>query len=193
MNIYTQLSTMGLCNSYIIFRKKSRSAILVDPGTVDAELIDLINKHKLNITDVLITHSHSDHTKGLGTLLKIWDANVYAMRPFIGNIPTKTIQDDESILCADIEIDIISVPGHSMDSAVFRIGNSLFTGDTLYCGTIAHTNTLIEKRLLIKSIREKIMCHADNYLVFPGHGPISKLRIERMFNHDLLESFAVQL
>ena len=76
-----------------------------------------------------------------------------------------------------------------MDSLVYRIdGGALFTGDTLLSGSIATTHSHIEKELLVHSICTRLLTLPDTAIIYPGHGALSKLRIEKMFNHDLLES-----
>ena len=70
----------------------------------------------------------------------------------------------------------------------YKIESALFTGDTLQSGYISQTNALVEKELLIGEIKEKLLTLDDNTLVFPGHGPLSKIRIEKMFNQDILEA-----
>lgn len=70
---------------------------------------------------------------------------------------------------------------------VYKIDHALFTGDTLLCGRIGSTPGYREQALLISSINQKLMTLDENILLFPGHGTASKLRIERMFNHDLLQ------
>ena len=77
-----------------------------------------------------------------------------------------------------------------MDSLVYSIDGAIFTGDTLSSGSVAMTESFVEKELLIKSLERKIMCLPDNTLIFPGHGAPSKLRIEKMLNQDMLESEA---
>ena len=76
-----------------------------------------------------------------------------------------------------------------MDSIVYRINDgALFTGDSLLSGSIATTHSHIEKELLVHSICTKLLTIPDTTVVYPGHGAISKLRIEKMFNQDLLEA-----
>ena len=101
---------------------------------------------------------------------------------------TITIKDGDVIREAELDIECFHVPGHSLDSICYKIGSALFTGDTLQSGYISQTNALIEKELLINGIKEKLLTLDDNTLVFPGHGPISKIRVEKMFNQDILEA-----
>lgn len=190
MIISPHLVAEGLCNTYIIAEEVGRDAILVDPAGVDTQLIDIIESHRLNLTTVLVTHRHANHTAGLAKLMRIYNPKIYAFSKSIQGFDTITLADGEEFLAAGIHVIAIQVPGHSLDSLVYQIGHMLFTGDTLHSGCIGSTKNHMERRLLEKSLKTKIMTLDDNTLVFPGHGPISKLRIERMFNHDILESNA---
>jgi Zn-dependent hydrolases, including glyoxylases len=193
MNIYPHLITEGFCNTYIVCSGDWNEALLIDPAGVDGELIDVIESHHVKLTSVLITHRHDNHTAGLRKLLKIYSPQIFAYHGEIQGIKTTMVRDDEVFEASGLEIKAIQVPGHSIDSLVYQIGNALFTGDTLHAGCIGSTKNNMEKSLLVHSLKQKIMCLNDNCLIYPGHGAISKLRIERMFNHDILESDATLL
>lgn len=193
MNIHPHLIAEGLCNTYIVSQGDYTEALLVDPAGLDAELIDVIESHHFKLTSILITHRHASHVGGLKKILKVYDPVIFAFHPQIQGIATKTVHDGETFTTSGLTIQAIQVPGHSLDSLVYKIGNALFTGDTLHAGCIGSTKNDMEKQLLVHSLKQKIMCLNDNCLIYPGHGAISKLRIERMFNHDILESNATLL
>lgn len=193
MNIHPHLVAQGLCNTYIVSTGDYNEAIMVDPAGIDEEIIEVIESHHFILNTVLITHRHDNHTSGLKKLLKIYNPKIYAYHSQIQGIDTIPVKDEEVFFASNLEIKAIQVPGHSLDSLVFKIGNALFTGDTLHAGCIGSTKNIMEKKLLIHSLKQKIMCLNDNCLIYPGHGAISKLRIERMFNHDILDSDATLL
>ena len=193
MNVHPHLIASGLCNTYIVSTGDRQEAILIDPAGVDEEIIDVIESHHFKLTTILVTHRHENHTAGLKKILKIYSPSIYAFHSEIQGEKTIMVKDDEIFTASGVEIKAIQVPGHSLDSLVFKIGNALFTGDTLHAGCIGSTKNNMEKQLLVHSLKHKIMCLSDNYLIYPGHGAISKLRIERMFNHDILESDATLL
>ena len=187
MRIYQHFSVIGFCNTYLIGSKQGGDALLIDPGHVDIELINLIESNEFKIKHVLLTHRHAAHTNGLNTLLKIYRPTIYASVFSAYEYPVTAVQDHEVLKLGDLEVEVIHVPGHSLDSMVYKIDHAIFTGDTLMCGRIGSTTGYREQALLIQSIRQKIMSLDENILLFPGHGTPSKLRIERMFNHALLE------
>ena len=187
MRIYQHFSVVGFCNTYLIGSKVGSDAILIDPGHVDNELIRLIESNEFKLKHVLLTHRHNAHTAGLGTLVKIYNPTIYASRFASYEYPVKPISDHQVLSLCDLEVEVIHVPGHSLDSLVFKIDHALFTGDTLMCGRVGSTEGYREQALLLQSIWKRLMSLDENILLFPGHGTASKLRIERMFNHQLLE------
>ncbi|MGB4406688.1 MAG: MBL fold metallo-hydrolase [Sphaerochaeta sp.] len=191
MRIYQHFSVVGFCNTYLISSSDGSDAILIDPGHVDTELIHLIESNKFKLKHVLLTHRHKAHTAGLGTLVKIYNPTIYASAFATYEYPIRTISDHQVLSLCNLEVEVIHVPGHSLDSLVFKIGHALFTGDTLMCGRVGSTDGYREQALLLRSIWKRLMTLDENILLFPGHGTASKLRIERMFNHQLLELGAV--
>ncbi len=191
MRIYQHFSVVGFCNTYLIGSKKGSDAILIDPGHVDNELIHLIESNEFKLKHVLLTHRHKAHTAGLGTLVKIYNPTIYASGFSSYEFPVKPISDHQVLSMCDLEVEVIHVPGHSLDSLVYKIDHALFTGDTLMCGRVGSTEGYREQALLLQSIWKRLMSLDENILLFPGHGTASKLRIERMFNHQLLELGAI--
>ncbi len=187
MNIYQHFSVVGFCNTYLVAPKHGSEALLIDPGHVDLELIHLIESNHYKLKHVLLTHRHTAHIEGLGTLRKIYDVTVHASSFGAYEFAYESLEDRDVLNICNLSVEVIHVPGHSLDSMVFKIDHALFTGDTLLCGRIGSTPGYREQALLINSISPRLMNLDENILLFPGHGTASKLRIERMFNHDLLQ------
>ncbi len=190
MKIFQHFSVVGFCNTYLIGPNDGGAAILIDPGHVDTELIELIEGHRYTIDHVLITHRHDAHVQGLGTLLKIYSPEVHAAAASIYDYQVTEVTDNQTLNLCGFDVDAIHVPGHSLDSMVFRIQRALFTGDVIMSGRIGSTPGIMERELLRKAIRKRILSLDENLLLFPGHGPPSTLKIEKMFNPELLEIIA---
>jgi glyoxylase-like metal-dependent hydrolase (beta-lactamase superfamily II) len=183
---------VGFCNTYLVASKKHGEALLIDPGHVDLELINLIESNNYKLKHVLLTHRHLSHREGLGTLHKIYDISVHGSSFSSYDFAYQAVEDRQILNLCDMEIEVIHVPGHSLDSMVYKIDHALFTGDTLMCGRIGSTPGYREQTLLINSINQRLMGLDENSLIFPGHGTATKIRIERMFNHDLLQLGTIQ-
>jgi hydroxyacylglutathione hydrolase len=177
-------------NTYVVGDEDGGDAIIIDPGKIDTSLIDKIESNNYTISSVLLTHRHRAHTEGLHTLLKIYTPTIYAGSSSFYDYPVQEVTDTEILTLGNIEVEAIHLPGHTIDSFVYRIGSTLFTGDALHASKIGSTRGVTEKALLLKGIKEKLLTLDERFLVCPGHGTLSALKIEKLFNHDLIEAVA---
>jgi glyoxylase-like metal-dependent hydrolase (beta-lactamase superfamily II) len=159
-----------------------REAIIVDPGNMDETILNLIELNKYTLRGVLITHDHLNHVHGLRTLKRIYDTNIYAVNHVILEHKTSMVKDGDTLKLGPFVIEVISVPGHSSDSAVFKIGHLLFTGDALSAGLVGTTASSYGAEVQMTALRSRILSLPGNYVVLPGHGPPTSLEVERRFN-----------
>ncbi len=186
MRLFPHFSFLDFSNSYLIGPDRGGNAILIDPGIFDAGLLSLIEDNDYYVRYVLVTHAHNSHTRGLKTLLKIYDAQVFAFNPFIQDSPAVQVKEGKRQLVGDFLFEVIETPGHSDDSLCFKLDQFLFTGDTLTAGSISKTPDSTDKAL-ISTIKKKLLTLDDDTLIFPGHGPPSRIAVEREFNLYLQE------
>lgn len=186
MKLYFHFAVVGFANTYLIGPPEGGDAILIDPGIMDAELLNLIEGNRYYVRSILVTHQHNSHVKGIRTLKKIYEADIYSFNPYVLDFPTIPIKDGDTFTCAsDIKVEVMEVPGHSPDSLVYHIGGMIFTGDVLAAGRVGTTKNSFSRAILLRSISEKLFPLPDSTIVLPGHGPPSTLKAEKMFNPDL--------
>jgi glyoxylase-like metal-dependent hydrolase (beta-lactamase superfamily II) len=159
-----------------------REAIIVDPGNMDETILTLIERNNYTLRGVLVTHDHLSHVRGLRTLKRIYDADIYAVNHMILDQRTTRVKDGDTLHIGPFVVEVISVPGHSSDSAVFKIGYWLFTGDALSAGLLGSTASSYGAEVQMTALRSKILSLPGNYAILPGHGPPSSLEAERRFN-----------
>ena len=94
----------------------------------------------------------------------------------------QAMKEGDAIEIGDYSFRCIETPGHSIDSLCFRIDNMVFTGDTLSAGSIGSTRDGYARGLLLETVRRKIISLGDEVLLFPGHGPPSKVGVEKLYN-----------
>ena len=160
-------------------------AILIDPGNMDYEVLRFIEKSNYELKAVLITHDHLHHIQGLNTVIRIYGTEIFAINPIIGEHRTNLLKDGDIITIGSFIVEVISIPGHSADSAVFKVGRLLFTGDTLGAGLVGKTASSYAATTQASALRNKILSLPGEYTILPGHGPPSSLEAERRFNLGL--------
>ncbi|GAB1481537.1 hypothetical protein MASR2M78_03520 [Treponema sp.] len=77
------------------------------------------------------------------------------------------------------------MPGHSSDSAAYIIEKILFSGDALTAGLVGSTASSYGRTVQSAGIRNKLLSLPGDYVLLPGHGPLSTLEAERQFNAGL--------
>ncbi|MCA1950645.1 MAG: MBL fold metallo-hydrolase [Treponema sp.] len=159
-----------------------KEAIIVDPGCMDEKIIDFLERNEYALRGVLITHDHQNHVHGLRTLKKIYDVPIYALNHEVCEHKTVMIKDGDVFPLGPFTVEVFSVPGHSADSAVYKVSHVLFTGDAMTAGLIGSTNSSYGASLEVSALRSKILSLPGDYVVLPGHGPPSTLEAERRFN-----------
>lgn len=183
-------------NCYLIIDKETNKGILVDPGSEGDRITSIINELKVNIEAILLTHCHYDHNGAVIELKERFEAKVYLNEveaeymakditgvykklPEIGNY----IKEGEEILVGNLKFKPIFTPGHSKGGTCYLIEDKIFTGDTLFKGTVGRTDLFGGSFDEIShSINNKLMLLQDNVEVYPGHGPSSTIGYERRYN-----------
>ncbi|MBO3839419.1 MAG: MBL fold metallo-hydrolase [Thermoproteota archaeon] len=189
-------------NCYLVACQETLSAILIDAGfDEEAEAITVIReieKRNLKVKYVLNTHWHPDHTAGneyfrekLGALVIIHkdDAPMLnAGASLLGlkvkpHRPDKTVTNGDLIEIGKTCLKIIHTPGHTRGSICVLGKGVVFTGDTLFAGSIGRTDFpggSFEE--IMRSIKDKLMTLSEETLVYPGHGPFSSIGKEKRTN-----------
>ncbi|MCL1927298.1 MAG: MBL fold metallo-hydrolase [Treponema sp.] len=187
MKIFMQYCSYGFSNCYVLGTDiedadSPRDAVLVDPGSMEIPLLDFIESNEYQLRGILITHDHVNHVHGLRTLKRIYDEKIFAVNPAVQGHKTRVIRDGDTLKLGAITVSVITIPGHSSDSAIFRINKTLFTGDTITAGLLGTTISSYGKTKQMDELRSKILSLPGNYVVLPGHGPPSTLDSERQYN-----------
>ena len=182
MTVFFHYSLYGFANVYLVGNDETREAVVVDPAAFTIGLLDFIEGKGYTPKAVLVTHSHAHHVDGLRTLLRIYDAEVYSSNAMIGEVKCRTVRDAERFVACGLEVEALSVPGHSPDSIVYRIEKLFFTGDALHAGLVGKTASQYGSRLLKEQLSRKVLNQDDDCIVLPGHGPPSTIGAEKLYN-----------
>jgi glyoxylase-like metal-dependent hydrolase (beta-lactamase superfamily II) len=152
---------------------------------MDETVLNIIEDNRYTLRGILVTHDHLNHVHGLRTLKRIYDVPIYGMNPVIRDYSTVMVKDGETVAIGPFEAEIIGVPGHSADSAVYKIGRLLFSGDTLSAGMVGSTASSYAAANQLSALRSKILALPGDYTVLPGHGPPPTLEAARRFTRGI--------
>lgn len=187
MKLFFHYCSYGFSNCYVLGAEnadegKQNAAIIVDPGNMEKTVLESIENYNFDLKAVLVTHEHLSHVKGLRTLKKIYNVEIFAVNHRIMDNKTKMVKDGDILDIAGFSVEVISIPGHSSDSVVYKIENLLFTGDVLTAGLVGSTASAYGATTQMNNLRSRLLSLPGDYVVLPGHGPPSTLEAERRFN-----------
>lgn len=143
MEIITlQLGQMGNC-TYLVH--KNGQGLIIDPSWDIDEIYRTLEENKITPKAVLFTHGHYDHLTGAHNLLEKYKIKGYIGKEDIAlsELPKNLlfpIEKDCTLEIAGIKVDFIHTPGHTKGSYCIKIENALFSGDTLFTGSIGRTD-----------------------------------------------------
>ena len=133
----------ALSDNYVWILVEGEQAIIVDPGEAKP-VLETLNELKLNLTGIIITHHHFDHTAGIQEVKDHFNCDVYG--PEGGHIQgiDSPLKDNEEFELLGKKFIALSTPGHTLDQLAYYSDEAcsepiLFCGDTLFsagCGRI---------------------------------------------------------
>lgn len=191
-------------NCYIYWDNKTKEAFVIDPGGDAGEIMTELKDKGLCVRYIINTHGHFDHVgadaelkAGCEAVVAIHSGDVSLLAQahehavFFGAAadkqpePDMLINDGDTIAAGGLSLKVIHTPGHTRGGVCLynEADSVLFTGDTLFAGSIGRTDfeggSYDE---IMRSIKYKILPLGDHVKVLPGHGPSSTIAEEKESN-----------
>ncbi|MGA3038829.1 MAG: MBL fold metallo-hydrolase [Vulcanimicrobiaceae bacterium] len=177
-------------NGYIFFLEDGKTAALIDPAGDPNNLRRAIAEGPYVLRYILITHKHLDHCDATADVAKQFpDAQIVMHKSdvhAIGALASKAIpvRDGEQLPFGDAAaIRMLHTPGHTDGSSCYLFKSTVFTGDTLFAGSIGGAfgeNTGYQD--ILRSVSTKLFKLDEETVVMPGHGPPSTIGLEKQHN-----------
>lgn len=190
---------------YLIGDEEAKEGLFIDPAGETERLISEAESYGLKIKYIVNTHSHVDHVMGNKEMVKRTKAKIIIHEKDAGNL-TRTpsyllemfsaapsppadilVKEGDIIQVGQVKLQVIHTPGHSPGGISLYSNGAVFTGDTLFVGSVGRTDfpgSSFEE--MERSIREKLYVLPGNTVVYPGHNygptPTSTIQYERQNN-----------
>ncbi len=186
-------------NCYIVHT--GTDAVVIDPGEEADRILNRIRSEGLTLQSIWLTHGHFDHCSAAGAIRAATGAPIVACLTEKGLLadahqnlsldfdghplviqPDVLYTDGDTFLFAGETVEVLHTPGHTSGSCCYRIGSLLFTGDTLFAGSIGRADFPTGDGLALLQSLQKLCVLDSRCTVFPGHGPATTLAAERKSN-----------
>lgn len=189
-------------NFYTVTDETTNELFVIDPGDCKETVKELIKKSGATLRYIILTHAHVDHIGAVDALKEMFNAPVviheneaaalndgYINLCSIFRYPSPvskadiSVKDGETLPFGNDNITFIHTPGHTVGSMCIKLGNVLFTGDTIFnlsIGRCDFPGGSFEE--IEASIKNKIYTLSGDTVIYPGHGETSTVAYEKENN-----------
>lgn len=191
LNIHTLTLGLYQTNCYIVHKEGSRECIVIDPGYEADTILNRAALLGLEIQAILLTHGHFDHVGAVRQIAADTDCRVFVAEKEL-TLPsvmtdgplyhTDLFPAEGKLTVAGLEITVLPTPGHTPGSVCLIMGDAIFSGDTLFAGSMGRCDFPGSSIFDMRKSMKKLYNLAGDYRVFPGHAEASTLEHERKTN-----------
>ena len=193
-------------NCYVLVDKDTNIACIIDPGDEADKIISQVDSIGAKPIYIINTHSHADHIGANTALAQKYKAQICIHKseaahlldpnknlseamenPIISAPADVVLSDGDTLDVGNLSIIIIDTPGHTEGGISLICEDLLFSGDTLFCGTVGRTDLPGGNYDVLMSSLKKYLKLPDNTKVLPGHGPACVLAQEKKHNPYLCQ------
>jgi hydroxyacylglutathione hydrolase len=173
---------------YLVVDEKTKEALVVDSGWETGPIVKAAEALSARVKFIVATHGHFDHVTTVRELAGKVGGRVvaYASSPVECDL---RVGGGDVLKLGDKTVKVLYTPGHTEDSICLYDGENVFTGDTLFVGTIGKFDRE-SAETIYKSIHEMVIKLPDSTMMYPGHDygevPFRTLGEERVSNPYLV-------
>ncbi|MBI5234829.1 MAG: MBL fold metallo-hydrolase [Deltaproteobacteria bacterium] len=191
-------------NCYVLSDDSSKEAVIIDPGGDAQAIISVVKKNGFKVRWIVNTHGHFDHVGADEELRRVFNCPVamhgvdvdmlleahehgviFGVKTEPQKRPDVILEDGSLINAGGITLRVIHTPGHTRGGVCLydEAGGRLFTGDTLFAGSVGRTDLDGGSfAVIMDSIRNKILPLGHAVKVYPGHGDATTIGKEEKTN-----------
>jgi glyoxylase-like metal-dependent hydrolase (beta-lactamase superfamily II) len=177
-------------NGYVFFLDGGQRAALIDPAGIPGNLLRILRDGAYHLQYILITHKHSDHCDATADVAAAFPAAQIVMHAAdiaaIGGLGARAlkVRDGEELPFGDdAAIRMLHTPGHTDGSSSYLFKSTLFTGDTLFAGSVGGAfGDVSSYDDILNNVRSKMFTLPDDTVLMPGHGPPTTIALEKAHN-----------
>lgn len=200
---HIQVGQIGT-NCYLFGDETAKVCAVVDPGDQAHQVARMVKESGLDLRYILVTHGHFDHVLAVPELLEFYpDAQVYIHQSEVNerSLPNNYMQmplvpnlhyynEGDTLPLGNLTIQVLHTPGHSLGSVVLRVGDALFSGDTLFQGACGRTDFAGGSYSEMLRSLKRLHDLPGDFQVYPGHEGFTTLEQERKRNSYMLEAIS---
>jgi glyoxylase-like metal-dependent hydrolase (beta-lactamase superfamily II) len=174
-------------------------ALMIDTAANPEAMLEAVDRLKVTLIGVALTHAHADHAGGLDMILQHHNVTVYlggADRSLLDWKPPhallKAPVDGQTLSVGILTVQVLTTPGHTPGGLCYRFeaGGQRFcsVGDTLFSGSIGRANPFTLYPTHLTSVRHRVLTLPLDTVLLPGHGPATTVREEVQYNPFMLDT-----
>ena len=198
-------------NCYVLSEsdEAGSKAVIIDPGDINLQQVfDYIDEQGFQIIANWNTHAHFDHIMGVDIVrnrynvpsyvhkadLPIWTELAQTVQAWIGqnveplNPPDGFFEDGDILCLGNDKFTVFHSPGHSPGSVCFVGTDIVFTGDTLFAGSIGRTDLPLSSGKAMFNSLKRLLEWQDHLVLYPGHMQSTTMERERRTNPFLQDN-----
>ena len=192
-------------NCSLVICEETKQAAIVDPGGEVERILSAVKNHNVTVEKIILTHGHLDHVGGTEALMEQLDipaigpekedafwlneleqqSTMFGFPRANSFLPTEWLEEGNCVEVGNIKLDVLHIPGHTPGHiALFdAVTKQIIVGDILFNGAIGRSDfPRGDHQQLVTGIKQKLLTLPEETIVFPGHGPTTTIKKEKMSN-----------